>query len=302
MILSDEKLSAFLDGELDAGEMDTVREAIAHDVTVSDRLAALAEVDRVVKVAAEKATAVALPKEIVALLSDDSRLSEKSAIQGRSERLNGESSENPISANRFSVNQGTANPNSANQNTAKNVRPFPQNVNTADGARGGQAKWKGVSSIAAIAASVAVLAGLVFFNQQGADTSQPSHWANVSSVLDSNLSGETTSFESGVTVTPKLSFLNTDFNFCRQAEVTSQDELNVMIACKDKQGGWQLAASKLDELGANTGQYQTATSAKLLEDKLDMMMASAPLNREQEKNAIEATWLAEKAEGVDDEN
>ncbi|MCZ8530949.1 anti-sigma factor [Alteromonas sp. PRIM-21] len=287
MILSDEKLSAFLDGELDAGEMDTVREAIAHDVMVSDRLAALAEVDRVVKVAAEKATAVALPKEIVALLSDDSRLSEKSVIQGRSESLSGESSANPFSAN---------------QNTAENVRPFPQKVNTADGARGEQTKWKGVSSTAAIAASVAVLAGLVFFNQQGADTSQLSHWANVSSVLDSNLSGETTSFESGVTVTPKLSFLNTDFNFCRQAEVTSQDELNVMIACKDKQGGWQLAASKLDELGANTGQYQTATGAKLLEDKLDVMMASAPLNREQEKNAIEATWLAKKAEGVDDEN
>ncbi|MHC6647159.1 anti-sigma factor family protein [Alteromonas sp. HB246098] len=297
MILSDEKLSAFLDGELDAGEMDTVREAIAHDVMVSDRLAALAEVDRVVKVAAEKATAVALPKEIVALLSDDSRLSEKSVIQGRSERLNGESSANP-----FSANQSSTNPNSANQKTAENVRPFPQKVNTADGARGEQTKWKGVSSIAAIAASVAVLAGLVFFNQQGADTSQPSHWANVSSALDSNLSGETTSFESGVTVTPKLSFLNTDFNFCRQAEVTSQDELNVMIACKDKQGGWQLAASKLDELGANPGQYQTATGAKLLEDKLDMMMASAPLNREQEKNAIEATWLAKKAEGVDDEN
>ena len=52
MILTDEKLSAFLDGELDTAEMDLVREAIAHDVTVSDRLAALAEVDRVVKVAA----------------------------------------------------------------------------------------------------------------------------------------------------------------------------------------------------------------------------------------------------------
>lgn len=292
MILSDEKLSAFLDGELDAVEMDTVRDAIAHDVTVSDRLAALADVDRVVKVAAEKATAVALPKEIVALLSDESRSREKSVVQGYSERLNGESS----------ANKNPATPFSANQNTGENVRPFPRKVNTADGARVEKAKWKGVSSTAAIAASVAVLAGLVFFNQQGADISQPSHWANVSSVLDSNLSGETTSFETGITVTPKLSFLNTDLNFCRQAEVKSQDELNVMIACKDKHGGWRLAASKLDELGANTGQYQTATSAKLLEDKLDVMMASAPLNREQEKNAIEATWLAEKAEGVDDEN
>ena len=149
---------------------------------------------------------------------------------------------------------------------------------------------------------MAVLAGLVFFNQQGAETTQPSHWARVSSVLDSNLTGEATTFDSGVTVTPQLSFVNTEFNYCRQAEVSSKDELNVMIACKDKQGAWQLAASKLDELGENAGQYQTATSAKVMEEELDKMMASAPLNREQEKNAIEATWLADKAEGVNDEN
>jgi hypothetical protein len=39
-----------------------------------------------------------------------------------------------------------------------------------------------------------------------------------------------------------------------------------------------------------------------MEDELDNMMASAPLNREQEKNAIEATWLTDKAKGVNDEN
>ena len=164
---------------------------------------------------------------------------------------------------------------------------------------GGQTKWKGPF---AIAASVAVLASLVFFNQQGTETVQPSHWANVSSVLDENLSGETTSFVSGVKVTPQLSFLNTEFNYCRQAEVASQDELSVMIACKDKQGTWLLAASKLDEVGEMAGDYQTATSAKSLEDELDKMMASAPLNREQEKSAIEATWLSDKAKGVNDEN
>ena len=279
MILTDEKLSAFLDGELDTAEMDLVREAIAHDVTVSDRLAALAEVDRVVKVAAEKATAVALPKEIVALLSDEKPLSQESEVQASGVSLVSESS--------------------SNQSFAENVKPFPKKVNSTNSAPHKQTKWKGPS---AIAASVAVLAGLVFFNQQGAETTQPSHWARVSSVLDSNLTGEATTFDSGVTVTPQLSFVNTEFNYCRQAEVASKDELNVMIACKDKQGAWQLAASKLDELGENAGQYQTATSAKVMEEELDKMMASAPLNREQEKNAIEATWLADKAEGVNDEN
>ncbi len=279
MILTDEKLSAFLDGELDTAEMDLVREAIAHDVTVSDRLAALAEVDRVVKVAAEKATAVALPKEIVALLSDEKPLSQASGVQASDASL--------------------ASASAANQSSAENVKPFPKKANSTNNAPHKQAKWKGPF---AIAASVAVLAGLVFFNQQGAETTQPSHWARVSSVLDSNLTGEATTFDSGVTVTPQLSFVNTEFNYCRQAEVSSKDELNVMIACKDKQGAWQLAASKLDELGENAGQYQTATSAKVMEEELDKMMASAPLNREQEKNAIEATWLADKAEGVNDEN
>ena len=279
MILTDEKLSAFLDGELNTAEMDLVREAIAHDVTVSDRLAALAEVDRVVKVAAEKATAVALPKEIVALLSDEKPLSQASGVQASDASL--------------------ASVSAANQSSAENVKPFPKKANSTNSAPHKQTMWKGPF---AIAASVAVLAGLVFFNQQGAETTQPSHWARVSSVLDSNLTGEATTFDSGVTVTPQLSFVNTEFNYCRQAEVASKDELNVMIACKDKQGAWQLAASKLDELGENAGQYQTATSAKVMEEELDKMMASAPLNREQEKNAIEATWLADKAEGVNDEN
>ena len=284
MILTDEKLSAFLDGELDTAEMDLVREAIAHDVTVSDRLAALAEVDRVVKVAAEKATAVALPKEIVALLSDEKPLSQASDVQASDASL---------------ASASAANQSSVNQSSAENVKPFPKKANSTNSAPHKQTKWKGPF---AIAASVAVLAGLVFFNQQDAETTQPSHWARVSSVLDSNLTGEATTFDSGVTVTPQLSFVNTEFNYCRQAEVASKDELNVMIACKDKQGAWQLAASKLDELGENAGQYQTATSAKVMEEELDKMMASAPLNREQEKNAIEATWLADKSEGINDEN
>ena len=279
MILTDEKLSAFLDGELNTAEMDTVREAIAQDASISDRLAALAEVDRVVKVAAEKATAVALPKEIVALLNDEKPLSQESEVQASGVSLVSESS--------------------SNQSFAENVKPFPKKVDVTNSGLGGQTKWKGPF---AIAASVAVLASLVFFNQQGTETVQPSHWANVSSVLDENFSGETTSFVSGVKVTPQLSFLNTEFNYCRQAEVASQDELSVMIACKDKQGTWLLAASKLDEVGEMAGDYQTATSAKSLEDELDKMMASAPLNREQEKSAIEATWLSDKAKGVNDEN
>ena len=107
---------------------------------------------------------------------------------------------------------------------------------------------------------------------------------------------------SGVTVTPQLSFLNTENSFCRQAQVGSQSELNVMIACKNNQGTWQLAASKVHKLTESAGEYRTATSAKLLEDELDNMMASAPLNREQEERAIASLWQVNAVKGVNDEN
>ncbi|WP_394222359.1 hypothetical protein [Alteromonas gracilis] len=148
--------------------------------------------------------------------------------------------------------------------------------------------------IVALVVSLTVLAALVFINQQGDKTTQPSHWASVSSVLDRNLAGAATTLNSGVTVTPQLSFFDSRLHYCRQAEVTSKDELNVMIACKDKQGAWQLTASKLNKRSEVSGQTAAAVSTNLMEDELDRMMAFAPLNREQEKKAIEATWLAER--------
>ena len=262
-MFTDEKLSAFLDGELEPAQMDEIREAIALDMTISDRLAALAEVDRVVKVAAEKATAGALPKEIISLLDDKNTVSTHKAP------------------------------------AADNVVPISSKDKMQSAEPSKRAVWQ---TPFAVAASVAVLAGLVFLNQQGSEATEPSHWASVSSVLDNNLTGEATTLASGVTVTPQLSFLNTEHSFCRQAQVGSQSELNVMIACKNNQGTWQLAASKVHKLTESAGEYRTATSAKLLEDELDNMMASAPLNREQEERAIASLWQVNAVKGVNDEN
>ena len=39
-----------------------------------------------------------------------------------------------------------------------------------------------------------------------------------------------------------------------------------------------------------------------LEDELDNMMASAPLNREQEERAIASLWQVNAVKGVNDEN
>ena len=61
MKISDEQLSAFLDNELDDEQMALVRDAIAADETLCDRMATLSMVDHVVKRAAEQATTGPVP-------------------------------------------------------------------------------------------------------------------------------------------------------------------------------------------------------------------------------------------------
>lgn len=67
MNITDDQLSGFLDNELDEKQMALVRDAIASDETLCDRMAALSMVDHVVKSAAEQATAGPVPDHIVAL-------------------------------------------------------------------------------------------------------------------------------------------------------------------------------------------------------------------------------------------
>ena len=71
MIISDEKLSAFLDAELPESDMQTIREALATDDSLSDRLAELALVDTVVATAYKTIDEQPLPESITALLQQE---------------------------------------------------------------------------------------------------------------------------------------------------------------------------------------------------------------------------------------
>lgn len=285
MKVSDEMLSAFLDGELSSRDMDNVRDAIAENVAIADRLAALAEVDMVVKAAAEKATATALPKEIIDLLATDSDNAVTNVTYLAKPDLTApELVKQEKSSAKDSVNTQSESVAKLQSNNEK-------------------ASW--VKMPMALAASVALLAGLVFFQlgEENQPIPQGSHWANVSSALNNNLTGETARFAGDVSVTPQLSFVNAKLEYCRQAEVMSSEELNVMIACKDESNGWQLVASKLGASGTDDALYQTASSAKLMEEELDALMVSAPLTREQERGAVKQGWFVQSnKEGVKDEN
>jgi len=245
MKITDEQLSAFLDNELDEQQMSRVRDAIAQDDTLCDRLAALSMVDHVVKTAAEQATNSPVPAHLEALCDAEQE-----------------------------------------SNVASFVRCKTQNADQKTVAQGSNVRWlRGM----AMAASVALVGLLGWQQLMDGQSSGNSEWQQVAAVLDSQTSGQ--AYQAGVqTVMPQLSFLNKDGALCRQFTVTGTERYDAMIACK-LEGSWQQrAAVALDKPVGQLGEYQTAASVTELDNVLDEIMQGAPLNREQEQNAIQTNW------------
>lgn len=258
MTITDEILSAFIDAELCEADMESVREAIVNDITLADRLSALAYVDMAVNAAADKATQKPLPRNILAMVTE-SGLDEKAQTV-------------------ISMTPRAAKPKQTNS-------------------------W---SFPVSMAASIALLAGLVFFQ---ADITRPSNvnslasWDSISAALEGSLTGQTFTTETGSEITPQLSFVSHQSGFCRQVEFRDTNELNVIIACKNQQGEWQPSAAKRLLSNGAPNSYQTASANKVLESELDKLMTSAPLNREEEQQAIKHQWRMNKThEGATHEN
>jgi hypothetical protein len=70
MKITDEMLSAFLDAELPEPEMQMIREALHQDEQLSERLAALAEVDVLLKQHASQMDLKVVPEQLMALLDE----------------------------------------------------------------------------------------------------------------------------------------------------------------------------------------------------------------------------------------
>lgn len=75
MSISDETLSAFLDGELSRQEKAEVEQALGADPALADRLAALASVDELVKARARAVDTAPLPDSVTRLLQADNVVS-----------------------------------------------------------------------------------------------------------------------------------------------------------------------------------------------------------------------------------
>ena len=87
MNFNDEQLSAFLDGELPHAEMENLRNALARDEVLGDRLAELALVDTAIRRTYATIDARPVPEAITALLNDDHSLEPKVVPMSRGKFL-----------------------------------------------------------------------------------------------------------------------------------------------------------------------------------------------------------------------
>nr|WP_297347366.1 hypothetical protein [uncultured Glaciecola sp.] len=137
-----------------------------------------------------------------------------------------------------------------------------------------------------LAASVvlAITVGVATMTYQGEKTISN----EIVKILDSSISGETRSTADNTQVKTQLSFANQAGDLCRQYLLINDQANSTNIACKEN-NNWHLHAS-IQTNDLNTQSYQTASKDQSLEQVIDGMIAGAPLNREQEQNAILKQW------------
>ncbi|WP_339721964.1 hypothetical protein [uncultured Paraglaciecola sp.] len=156
-------------------------------------------------------------------------------------------------------------------------------------------KWQKVTSQISgpysMAAGVAlvVTVGMLSFSQQSNQTGLSQE---VAAVLDNTLSGDTSYLAEGEAITAQLSFTNLQGQFCRQFQMVSNQGSSAQIACKHS-AGWQVAVQSAVQGTQNSGDYQTASSNKQLDQMIDKMISGAPLDRAQEQQAIQLDWQSE---------
>ena len=115
-------------------------------------------------------------------------------------------------------------------------------------------------------------------NRQATDSLQAGTdaWQRVSDVLQRQPSGKDY-VVADVTVTPRLSFISNNGQFCRQYGLQQNGAGSEHIACRS-QNQWQLEASADTGPTVSDSGYQTASGGRVLDDKLDQLMTSAPLS------------------------
>ncbi|MBJ6137001.1 hypothetical protein [Marinobacter litoralis] len=236
----DEKLSAFLDGELLAEEMQQIRDRLAVEPALAARLSELSLVDQTLQAHYGEIDHRPLPEAITQMLG-----------MAKNEP------EQPLN----------------------NVIRFPLRERLR--AHTGKA-------IAAALVGGFALAQWLSLPTMDADAS----WQEVAQVLESTPSGTNYTLASGEQLTPRLTFVNHDGEYCRQFRVQGDTSRSENIACLsgDEARAWDLAV-RFEVAGeVAEDRYQTASGGSALDATLDKMIAGPIVAPEDERRLIELQW------------
>lgn len=242
MELSDETLNAFLDGELSALEMRIVRDAMASNEQIAQRLDHLAWLNSQVQASAHELDAIALSPGLEALTA---QLKEQ-----------------------------------AREAKTGNILDFPKKTPRSAFSM----VWQG-----AVAASVAAVFGFMVgtATQTGVENQALPEWAAISRALSDAPSGETLNTETGTRFEARLSFMNTEGDYCRQFYVKPAGRQALQsIACRSLDG-WSLSAALP---AGDTNGYQPASEDRSLDKVIDSMLQGELLDAEQEQRLIKQQW------------
>lgn len=143
----------------------------------------------------------------------------------------------------------------------------------------------------AVAAALVVGFGLGQMFDRTAPT-EPSNWTVIAGALETAASGERVLLSSGTQLLPRLVFINSSGEFCRQYQLQQTGEIHEQIACRrgSDPAHWQPVASVQVMGGVDADRYQLASGAHLLDAVLDQMIVGDLITPAQERRLRESNW------------
>lgn len=150
----------------------------------------------------------------------------------------------------------------------------------------------------AIAAAVALVIGFSAAKFFPGNSASKTNWQMVSSALENAAGGKVTEFGNSQQLTPHLTFLNQQGEYCRYFQLNNRQGVSENIACRtaDEQAesNWHLVASiELNTL-PDPSRYQTASGGSLLDGLLDQIMVGDAVTADTEETLIQQGWPDER--------
>lgn len=250
MKITDETLSAFLDNELSAQEMDSVRARIAEDENLANRLAELAAADTIVRDTYSSIDDQPMPAAITDMIA---KAAGKPEIAETASAQKTEQKKSTASAKILRL------PSFGRQHLA-------------------------------MAASIAFAVGFGLSQLLDTQQAQVNaSWQTLANALDTTPSGTAFALGKESTVTPQVTFTNAQGLVCRQYQVQTPQNNTHAVACRGAYEWHQVAAMTTERTDA-AALYQTASADNPINRVVDQMAVGPFLNHSQEAQAIANDW------------